>query len=573
MKIFKAALFGFLIFYFLFIPCMGEDVHRAAMEGNLEELQALIAKDPSLTDAKDEMGRTPLHLACYGGHMELVKFLLSKGADIETKFANGSTALFWSIPEGHIDIVKLLITKGADIQAKQNDGTTLLHIAAAFGQTEIAELLIDKGLDPNTKQNEWLTPLVYAVLRGHRDVVELLLDRGADPNQKNRMGMTALHEVATHGQKEIVMLLLDNGADFNVTDSSDRTPLHLASNQGHKDVVELLCKKGANVNQRGGGGDTPLHGAAWKGDKPTVEYLIATDAEINVKNESGDTPLDNARRRGHADIAALLMAHEAKGRMDEKMDSQKIISNPIDREGLNTPLKFTILYDNYLHEQGTKPDWGFSCLIEGADKVILFDTGTQPEILLHNVDHLGVDLKKVEQIVISHDHHDHIGGLAKVLDKNFNVSVFLPVSFSYEIVRSVETKKAKVVSVDEPVEICPNVYSTGEMGVAIKEQSLIINTKKGLIIVTGCSHQGIVNVLERAKKLFNRPIHLVFGGFHLGEMPDAKVEEIIRNFKEIGVAKCGATHCTGDRPIELFKKAFGDNYIPMGTGRILEIIQ
>ena len=296
-------------------------------------------------------------------------------------------------------------------------------------------------------------------------------------------------------------------------------------------------------------------------------------AAMEAKFANGDTPLDNALRRGHEDIVTLLMANKAKGRTDLKMESQKIVSDQIDQEGMNTPLKFTILYNNYLHEQGTKPDWGFSCLIEGTEKVILFDTGTQPDILLHNVDHLGVDLKKVEQIVISHDHYDHIGGLPKVLDRNPDVSVYMPVSFSYEIVRSVESKKAKVVSVDEPVELCPNVYSTGEMGVQIKEQSLIINTKKGLIIVTGCSHQGIVNILKRAKKLFGRPIYLVFGGFHLGGTPDAKVEEIIRNFKEIGVEKCGATHCTGDRPIELFKKAFGENYVPMGTGKILEIKQ
>ena len=301
--------------------------------------------------------------------------------------------------------------------------------------------------------------------------------------------------------------------------------------------------------------------------------MFANSAEITAKHENGGTTLDYALRRGHEDIVALLTANKAKGTTDLKMESQIIVSDQIDQEGMDTPLKFTILYDNYLHKQGTKPDWGFSCLIEGTEKVILFDTGTQPDILLHNVDHLGVDLKKVEQIVISHDHYDHIGGLPKVLDKNPNVSVYMPVSFSYEIVRSVEAKKAKVVSVDEPIEICPNVYSTGEMGVQIKEQSLILNTKRGLIIVTGCSHQGIVNILKRAKKLFDRPIYLVFGGFHLGGTPDAKVEEIIRNFKEIGVEKCGATHCTGDRPIELFRKAFGDNYVPMGTGKILEIKQ
>jgi len=266
-----------------------------------------------------------------------------------------------------------------------------------------------------------------------------------------------------------------------------------------------------------------------------------------------------------------LLEHKAEGRANLKKESPNIISEKIIREGMDSALKFTILYDNYLHEEGTKTDWGFSCLIEGAEKTILFDTGTRPDILLHNVDHLGIDLKKVDQIVLSHEHLDHIGGLPKVLDRNHDVSVYMPVSFAYEIVRSVEGKNAQVMSIDEPIEICTDVYSTGEMGVEIKEQSLLINTKKGLVIVTGCSHQGIVNILERAKELFDRPIYLVFGGFHLAGKKDAEVNEIIKKFQEIGVIKCGATHCTGDRPIELFKQAFGDNYVPMGTGRILEI--
>ena len=77
------------------------------------------------------------------------------------------------------------------------------------------------------------------------------------------------------------------------------------------------------------------------------------------------------------------------------------------------------------------------------------------------------------------------------------------------------------------------------MGDAIKEQSLIIDTPKGLIIVTGCSHQGIVNILKRAKDVLDRPIHLVFGGFHLGNKSEAEVQEIIANFKELKVEKCG----------------------------------
>lgn len=235
------------------------------------------------------------------------------------------------------------------------------------------------------------------------------------------------------------------------------------------------------------------------------------------------------------------------------------------------PIKFTILYDNYLFKEGTKADWGFSCLIEGTEKTILFDTGTHSEILLHNVAQLGVNLKKVDQIVISHNHGDHTGGLFSVLDIKHDIPVYLPVSFPSDFVSRVENKKAKVISVDKPLEICSDVYLTGEMGDRIKEQSLIINTSKGLVIVTGCSHQGIVNILKRAQEMFDKQIYLVFGGFHLMAKSDAELKEIIHSFKEIGVMKCGATHCTGDKAIAMFKEAYGKDYVPMGTGKVLEI--
>jgi 7,8-dihydropterin-6-yl-methyl-4-(beta-D-ribofuranosyl)aminobenzene 5'-phosphate synthase len=237
----------------------------------------------------------------------------------------------------------------------------------------------------------------------------------------------------------------------------------------------------------------------------------------------------------------------------------------------DTPLRFTVLYDNYLYKEGTKTDWGFSCLIEGTEKTILFDTGTDPGILMHNVKALNVDLKKVDVIVLSHIHQDHTGGLPGVLERNPNVTVFFPVSFPAEFRGRVENLKARAQTVDKPVEICQKVHLTGEMGDEIKEQSLVIDSPQGLIIVTGCSHQGIVNVLKRAKDILHKPIYLVFGGFHLGQKSDAEMQEIIAAFKELKVEKCGATHCTGDGPIAMFKKAFGENYVPMGTGRIIEV--
>lgn len=234
-------------------------------------------------------------------------------------------------------------------------------------------------------------------------------------------------------------------------------------------------------------------------------------------------------------------------------------------------LRFTILYDNYLHREGTRTDWGFSCLIEGPEKTILFDTGTDPRILMHNVDALNIDLKKVNLVVISHNHGDHTGGLPAVLERNPNVQVFFPASFPEAFGRRVESLGARAQTVDKPVEICKNIHLTGEMGEAIKEQSLIIDSPRGLVVVTGCSHPGIVKILRRAKDVLDKPIALVFGGFHLGNMKDAEVGEIIAAFRDMQVEKCGATHCTGDGPIALFKKAFGENYVPMGTGRVIEV--
>ena len=118
--------------------------------------------------------------------------------------------------------------------------------------------------------------------------------------------------------------------------------------------------------------------------------------------------------------------------------------------------------------------------------------------------------------------------------------------------------------------ICRNVYTTGEMGAAIIEQSLLLNTENGTVVVTGCSHQGIVAVLEKAKDILDQKIHFVFGGFHLMQHSDAQVAEIIRGFRDAGVERCGATHCTGDRQIGLFKDAYGEDYVSIGTGRVFE---
>ena len=229
----------------------------------------------------------------------------------------------------------------------------------------------------------------------------------------------------------------------------------------------------------------------------------------------------------------------------------------------------TILYDNTAFVPGTEADWGFSCLVEGTEKTILFDAGTKPEVFFRNVEALDVDLTEADLVVISHEHDDHTGALARVLEQHRGLTVYHPVSFSGQFVSAVTHAGATSVPVTEPVEIINDVYLTGEMGGDIKEQSLILRTGDGLVVITGCSHPGIVEILERTQQILDEKIFMVVGGFHLLRHSDDEMVAIIEQFKRLGVVKCGPTHCTGDQQIAAFKDAYGENFVAMGSGRVL----
>jgi 7,8-dihydropterin-6-yl-methyl-4-(beta-D-ribofuranosyl)aminobenzene 5'-phosphate synthase len=157
------------------------------------------------------------------------------------------------------------------------------------------------------------------------------------------------------------------------------------------------------------------------------------------------------------------------------------------------------------------------------------------------------------------------------LKKNHEVSVYVPASFPGMFKKGVEDLGAKVVSVEESIEICNKVHLTGEMVGPANEQAVILDSSKGLIVITGCAHPGIVSMIRRAKEIVNKNVYLVFGGFHLLNKRDAALKEIISQFRELGVQKVGATHCTGDRAIELFKQAYKEDFIPMGAGKVIQI--
>jgi 7,8-dihydropterin-6-yl-methyl-4-(beta-D-ribofuranosyl)aminobenzene 5'-phosphate synthase len=120
--------------------------------------------------------------------------------------------------------------------------------------------------------------------------------------------------------------------------------------------------------------------------------------------------------------------------------------------------------------------------------------------------------------------------------------------------------------IEAPSLICPNLYTSGEFDYEIPEEALVIDTKKGLVVLTGCAHPGIISMLGKIKNAFGKNIFMVCGGFHLMDKSDKEMKAIISEMKKLGVVKCGATHCTGEKQIKLFKDDFKENYVELGTG-------
>ena len=157
------------------------------------------------------------------------------------------------------------------------------------------------------------------------------------------------------------------------------------------------------------------------------------------------------------------------------------------------------------------------------------------------------------------------------LAENSEVVVYIPKSFPDEFKNEVKEHGAKIVEVGEPVKICDHVYSTGEMGTNIIEQSIVINTVKGLIVITGCAHPGIAEIVEKANDLIDAPVLLVTGGFHLGSESDSRIKGIISSFRESGVRYAAPCHCSGDNARKLFKEEYKADFVDNGLGRVITL--
>ena len=230
-------------------------------------------------------------------------------------------------------------------------------------------------------------------------------------------------------------------------------------------------------------------------------------------------------------------------------------------------LSIVITYDNYTYREGLQTEWGFSCVVTGPEKTILFDTGGEGSVLLDNMAKLGIEPREIDIIVLSHVHGDHTGGLGAFLKANPDVTVYLLESFGNTLKKKAKDSAREVVEVDDAVEICKGVHTTGEMGYSIREQGLIVETDEGLVVITGCAHPGIVEMVGKARSVTGGDVLLVLGGFHLVRAGKDEIGDVIAGLKDAGVRYAAPCHCTGDMAREMFLEEFGPKYIPAGVGR------
>ncbi|PIE36448.1 MBL fold metallo-hydrolase [candidate division KSB3 bacterium] len=232
-------------------------------------------------------------------------------------------------------------------------------------------------------------------------------------------------------------------------------------------------------------------------------------------------------------------------------------------------LRITVLYDNYPDKDGLETAWGFACVIQGLEKTILFDTGGDGRPLLANMKACWIEPEDIDILAISHQHWDHHGGIYNFLEKSQGVSLYVPASFSAIFKKDVQRYTCHLIDVKAPLKLCEHVYSTGDIDGTIREQALVLHTEKGIIVITGCAHPGIVKILKTAKEVVQDMIFFVLGGFHLMHDKSDSIEQVVSEFKQLGVRYAAPTHCSGDLARDMFKQAYQDKYLPIGAGTVI----
>jgi len=245
----------------------------------------------------------------------------------------------------------------------------------------------------------------------------------------------------------------------------------------------------------------------------------------------------------------------------------------------------TILYNNISVADSIFADHGFSCLVESENYTCLFDAGNNSKKFMTNVNNSGADYSAIDLVFISHLHNDHMGGLFDILDKLDKPVLCMPVSYPRQEGESFGDRADKDYQtmldrlnplVSELFQrkalarIDDDFYTTGVIEKRSFEQSLIVRTSKGLIIITGCAHQGILEIVNHARELMKQDVLFVMGGFHLISTEPARIDTVARELRML-TKHIGPCHCTGDKAQAILKDIFKEDYIDIKAGLKLKL--
>jgi ankyrin repeat protein len=358
----KAIGIGILVGCLLAIASLSfsDDIHEFARNGNLESVKALIEQDSEMIDAKDQDGRTPLHWACRGVHLDLVKFLVEKGANVNAEDNNKIVPLHSLASRNNAAAIELLVTKGALVDSEDYGGNTALHHAAMNNAAAAVALLIKKGAELENTEDYGRTPLILCAReRGGPKTIEVLLDAGADVKAKDKFGATALHLASWRGKKEVVDMLLDAGAPISAKGRDPRYFFSQAASHGLSRLFDEVIKAGGDPTFKMSDGGTLLHAAAAGGSAEIIDILIDKGLDINLKDNYGWTPLHYAARDSRveaaqgliekgADIDARTIMGQSPLNVADERKYEKVRAILIAKGAEDKPIQFPILEGDYM---------------------------------------------------------------------------------------------------------------------------------------------------------------------------------------------------------------------------------